>query len=277
MPGDLLEAGIGAIGTIGGALIGGKSQDKANDQAAGISQAAVNAQLQLGQQSLAQQNALAQQSMALGKDIYNSNYGVLSPYASRGNVAGDAINALLGLPAAPTMTSPLALASGQTYSGQLAAGGASGGAPAPGALPPGMTMDQWYTGALNSLLPNITQADNIAAINAATTPQAKLAAALAISPPSSDQYAGYAAYIAANPQPSAPAPAAPPASAAPAQPAGTSLQQQAQQAIAAGADPAAVNARLASMSGTQAPAPQAAPALPAANTAIARQAAMRDF
>lgn len=93
--------GIGTI--IGGvtSLLGGSSQKKAINKANDAQQAATQAQLQLGRESL-----------ALNKDIYNSNYNILSPFVSRGNVAGDSINALLGLPSAPTMASPLAVASG---------------------------------------------------------------------------------------------------------------------------------------------------------------------
>ena len=108
MPPAVIAAGVGAVGAIGGAVIGSSAQKKAASQAAQTQQQATDAQLQLGQQSLAVQQQLAQQSLGQQRDIYNSNYGILSPYASRGNVAGDAINALLGLPAAPVMKSPLA-------------------------------------------------------------------------------------------------------------------------------------------------------------------------
>jgi hypothetical protein len=97
MPPAVIAGGVAAAGAIGGALIGSKSQSHANAQAAQTQDNATAAQLQLGQQSL-----------AMGQNIYNSNYDVLSPYASRGNVAGNALNALLGLPAAPAMHSPLA-------------------------------------------------------------------------------------------------------------------------------------------------------------------------
>jgi hypothetical protein len=95
-----LDTVIGGItGGLGG-LFGGAGSDatkKAANKANDAQQAATQAQLQLGRESL-----------ALNKDIYNSNYGILSPFVSRGNVAGDSINALLGLPSAPAMTSPLA-------------------------------------------------------------------------------------------------------------------------------------------------------------------------
>lgn len=97
MPPAIIAGGIAAAGTIGGAVLSSHAQNKAANQANAAQQEATQAQLQLGRES-----------MALNRDIYNSNYGTLSPFVSRGNVAGDAINALLGLPAAPAMQSPLA-------------------------------------------------------------------------------------------------------------------------------------------------------------------------
>lgn len=93
----VIAAGVVAAGTIGGAVLGNSAQKKASTQAAQTQNNATDAQLQLGRESL-----------GLNRDIYNSNYDILSPYASRGNVAGDQINALLGLPSAPVMHSPLA-------------------------------------------------------------------------------------------------------------------------------------------------------------------------
>jgi hypothetical protein len=107
---------IGAVGGGVSGLLGGLGNDAQNnafDKANASQQAATQAQLQLGQQAL-----------GLNTNIYNSNYGLLSPDVSRGNVAGNQINALLGLPAAPAMTSPLAqgqpgspLGNGSGYSG----------------------------------------------------------------------------------------------------------------------------------------------------------------
>jgi hypothetical protein len=97
MPPAVAAAGIVAAGTIGGAVLGSKAQKKAANQANAAQQDATQAQLQLGRES-----------MALNRDIYNSNYSLLSPFVSRGNVAGNSINALLGLPSAPAMASPLA-------------------------------------------------------------------------------------------------------------------------------------------------------------------------
>jgi hypothetical protein len=48
---------------------------------------------------------LGRESMGLNKDIYNSNYSLLSPFVSRGNVAGESINALLGILARSPATS----------------------------------------------------------------------------------------------------------------------------------------------------------------------------
>lgn len=103
MPPAVAAAGIVAAGTIGGAVLGGSAQKKAASSAAASGQQATQAQLQLGRES-----------MALNKDIYNSNYNLLSPFVSRGNVAGESINALLGLPTAPAMTSPLSTSGVQT-------------------------------------------------------------------------------------------------------------------------------------------------------------------
>jgi hypothetical protein len=96
MPPLAVAAGIAAVGTIGGAVIGASAQNHAVDQATAAQQ-----------QSTAQQLELGRESLALNQGIYNSNYNLLSPFVSRGNVAGNQINALLGLPAAPAMTSPL--------------------------------------------------------------------------------------------------------------------------------------------------------------------------
>lgn len=105
-----------AIGTAvvggGAAILGSKAQKSAAGQAADQQAASTAAQLQLGRESL-----------ALNKDIYGANFGLLSPYVSRGNVAGDQINALLGLPSAPAIANPLApsAAPGMTPVNPLAA------------------------------------------------------------------------------------------------------------------------------------------------------------
>jgi hypothetical protein len=99
MPPAIIAGGIAAVGAIGGAVISSKSQSKAANQANDAQQVAAD-----------QRAALARESMALNTGIYNSNYNTLSPWVSRGNVAGDAYSAMLGLPAAPQMTSPMGAA-----------------------------------------------------------------------------------------------------------------------------------------------------------------------
>jgi hypothetical protein len=127
--------GSAVIGA-GAGILGNKAQNKAAGQAADASAAAAQAQLQLGRESL-----------AFNRDIYNSNYGMLSPYVSRGNVAGNQINALLGLPNAPAMTSPLAAAPGTPYGGGSSASG--------GALDPA-----WAAQALQSVIGDLSGSTN---------------------------------------------------------------------------------------------------------------------
>lgn len=96
--------GAAAIGA-GASVLGSSAQSKANNKAVSAQKSATAQQLQLGRES-----------MALNRDIYNSNYALLSPWVSRGNVAGDYFSALLGLPSAPAMQSPLApQAQSQSY------------------------------------------------------------------------------------------------------------------------------------------------------------------
>lgn len=96
MPTAVIAAGVAAAGTIGGAVLSSGAQKSATNAAVNAQTNASNQQLQLGRES-----------MALNRDIYNSNFGVLAPYAANGIPASNALNALLNLPAAPTMTSPL--------------------------------------------------------------------------------------------------------------------------------------------------------------------------
>lgn len=97
MPPVVIAGALAAAGTIGGAVLASGASNSAANTAAQSQQQATNAQLQLGQQSL-----------ALNQGIYNSNYNLLSPDVSRGNVAAQNESALLGLPSAPTLSSPLA-------------------------------------------------------------------------------------------------------------------------------------------------------------------------
>jgi hypothetical protein len=101
MPIGVIAAGVTAAGAIGGGLLAAGASRSAANTAANAQQQATQGQLQLGREQMGQ-----------ARDIYNANYAMLSPFVGRGDVAGQSINALLGLPTAPTMTSPLATASG---------------------------------------------------------------------------------------------------------------------------------------------------------------------
>lgn len=90
MPPAVIAAGVGAAGAIGGAVLGASAQKKAAKQAA-------NAQ----QDATAQQLTLGRETNALNREIYDQNRAILNPFVQRGNVAGDQINALLGLPSQP--------------------------------------------------------------------------------------------------------------------------------------------------------------------------------
>lgn len=72
-------AAIGAVASIGSAALGASASKKAAKKAAAAQQAA------------------AESNNALQTQIYNMNTGNLSPFMTRGNAAGDAYNALLGL------------------------------------------------------------------------------------------------------------------------------------------------------------------------------------
>jgi hypothetical protein len=107
MPPAVAAAGITAAATIGGAMMTQGAQRSAANAATQAQNGATNAQLQLGRESLAAQKQMFDQNMGLNRDIYNSNYQTLSPFVGNGMVASNAMNALLGLPAAQPMTSPL--------------------------------------------------------------------------------------------------------------------------------------------------------------------------
>jgi hypothetical protein len=99
MPPAIIGGAIAAVGTIGGAVLSSHAASSAASQANASQQAATQSQLQLGREAL-----------GLNQNIYNANYQTLSPFVGRGNVAGESINALLGLPSAPAQASPLASA-----------------------------------------------------------------------------------------------------------------------------------------------------------------------
>lgn len=141
MPPAIIAAGVAAVGTIGGALISSHAQKSAADQAMQSQDQATAVQLQLGQQALNNQMQLGQQSLGLNQALYNSNYDTLSPYVSRGNVAGSQINALLGLPNATAMKSPL-----ETKTGGLTPIPMPTGATGPTTGTTGGTTQTGYTG-----------------------------------------------------------------------------------------------------------------------------------
>lgn len=85
MPPAVIAAGIGAVGAIGGGILASRSQRRASDRAADVAQ-----------NTATQNNALQREQMQFAAQR-------LDPYAQRGNVAGDAINALLGLPTTPSV------------------------------------------------------------------------------------------------------------------------------------------------------------------------------
>jgi hypothetical protein len=70
---------IGGVASIGGALLGSKSNSKAIDKASDA------------------QSAATKEATALQREIYNQNVGYQTPYLNTGNAAMAQINALLGL------------------------------------------------------------------------------------------------------------------------------------------------------------------------------------
>ncbi len=126
MPPAIIAAAVGAAATIGGAVLSSSSQKKAANRAAESSQ----------------QNTQANNALAL--NIYGQNKDLLSPYNARGNEAGNAINALLGLGGsqAPLQQQPMGYGGGQNA--LAASGGPYGGF----ATPEGewMPADLWAGG-----------------------------------------------------------------------------------------------------------------------------------
>ena len=105
-----IASAIGAVAGIGAALIGSSAQNKASKRAA----------------ATAQQTADSNNALAL--NIYGQNRDMLNTYNNRGNVAGDAINALLGLPSAAPQPAQIGLPNLGTGGGQTI--GYGGGVPA---------------------------------------------------------------------------------------------------------------------------------------------------
>lgn len=108
MPPVVIAAGIGAAAGIGGAALSSSAQKKAANKAADTSL------------------AVAEKNNALQKEIYGQNSAMLNPYVQRGNEAGAAINALLGI--SGTASTPAATAPGPA--------GGGGAAPSPAANSP---------------------------------------------------------------------------------------------------------------------------------------------
>jgi hypothetical protein len=162
MPPAVIAAGVVAAGTIGGAAIASSGQKKAANQAANAQTQATNTELQLGQQNLAQQ-----------RDIYNQNKALLTPFVSRGNDAGSAINALLGLSPAQSgvQSAPVA---GQT---------------------PVMSQEDWANGALNAMGLG-SRGDSVASLQQNLAGQHE-------GPLSPQMMAAYNQYVSAHPQASA--------------------------------------------------------------------------
>lgn len=83
-----IGSAIGAVAGIAGSVIGGSSASKAAGKAADTSL------------------AVAEKNNALAREMYGKNEASLAPFMNRGNVAGDYLNAFLGLPTAAPAATP---------------------------------------------------------------------------------------------------------------------------------------------------------------------------
>jgi hypothetical protein len=106
MPPVVIAAGIGAAAGIGGGLLSASAQKKAASKAADAA------------------TQTAEMNNALQSQIYGENKALLSPYVNRGNSAGDAINALLGLGGPSVQAGP---AQGTQQYGPAVPAGTTGG------------------------------------------------------------------------------------------------------------------------------------------------------
>lgn len=86
-----------AVGAVGGAAIGSSSQKKAAKTAANAQQGATQAQLELGNKSLALQEQMFNQGLDFNKMQAGVSYDVLSPFVGSGLGATNSLNALLGI------------------------------------------------------------------------------------------------------------------------------------------------------------------------------------
>lgn len=101
MPPAIIAAGVVAAGTIGGAVLSSGAQKSAAKAAATAQTQATDSQLQLGRENIGFQQG-----------IYDQNKALLSPFVSRGNDAGGAINSLLGLGGQSAQPAPAANTNG---------------------------------------------------------------------------------------------------------------------------------------------------------------------
>ena len=108
---------IGGVGSVLGGVLGADAQKDAANKAADTS-------LQV-----------AQMNNALAKDIYGQNSALLKPYSDRGNVAGNAIMALLGYPQAAARPAQAPARPGGPVGGAGRPGGALGALQAGGERP----------------------------------------------------------------------------------------------------------------------------------------------
>ena len=173
MPPAVAIAGVTAAASIGGAVLSNRATSRAARSAA----------------NTAQENTAA--NNALTREIYAQNAGRLDPFAQGGLRAQGALQGLLGI-AAP----------GGTIAGGGGTGSYSPTAPALGAPTP--EQQAWAQGAINAMLPRITRSSvrsQLASMQ--DNPVAALDYLMQLSPPSSDQYPLYQAYVANNPRPAA--------------------------------------------------------------------------
>lgn len=106
MPAIVIAAGVAAAAGVGSALISSSAAHSARDAA----------------------TAAADKNNALQTSIYDSNKGMLSPYVQRGNSAGAAYNALLGLPSGNSMgVAPASSVGGGQPNPFMGSYGAAGG------------------------------------------------------------------------------------------------------------------------------------------------------
>lgn len=105
----MLGALLGAAASIGGSILGASSTKKGAKKAADTAL------------------AVADKNNALALNIFGQNKALLSPYSERGNQAGTAINALLGLGGPPQAAAPVSAPQGYTQPMNALAGGYGAG------------------------------------------------------------------------------------------------------------------------------------------------------